>query len=74
MPLVRRVPRVPAGPTASSFASHDPGDFGIGNVDDTQVISLTDGTNGRSGGLLTVAFDARVIVNGSLYFYTNRWR
>ena len=60
----------PAGPTASSFSSHDPADFGIGNVADTQVIALTDETNGRSGGLLVVPFNARVIVNGSLYFYT----
>jgi len=59
------------GPTASSFASHDPADFAIGNGVETQVITLTDGTNGRSGGLLSVGFNARVVVSASLLISTN---
>jgi len=55
------------GPTASSFASHDPADFLIG-TSDTQVIALTDSTSGRSAGLLNVPFNARVIVTASLRF------
>jgi len=58
------------GPTASSFASHDPMDFPVGNGIDTQVITLTDGTDGRSGGLLNVPFNARVVVSASLLFST----
>jgi hypothetical protein len=49
------------GVSVASFSSHDPANFELGV--DTQVISLTDG---RSGGLLSVPFNARLIVTASV--------
>ena len=62
----------PPGPTASSFASHSPGQLvalGIFPAQ-TQVISLRDGTNGRSGGDIVVPFAGRVFVSASLNIVT----
>lgn len=54
----------PPGPSASSFSSHDPSpDVEIGTVE-TQVITLTDGSN---AGLLTIGFGGRILANGSIF-------
>ena len=59
----------PPGPTASSFASHNPlNDVPIGNGE-PQVISLRDGELGKSGGDIVVPFTGRVFVSASLNFY-----
>ncbi|MEO7198203.1 MAG: hypothetical protein ABIZ50_06990 [Solirubrobacterales bacterium] len=55
----------PPGPTASSFSSHAPAAQSItsGTQSETQVMELTDGA---SGGLLTIGFSGRILVNASI--------
>jgi hypothetical protein len=54
----------PPGPTASTYASHEPTvPIPFGGADETQVMDLTNGSN---GGLLRLDFNARVLVNASI--------